>query len=425
MESVKKGPDRVVIAGVWLKSGPSLEESFKELAGLVEAAGGQLVGEITQNLEAYQPATLMGQGKLKELKDFVDREEVDLVVFDQELSGIQMRNIEDILGCGVLDRTGLILDIFAKRAKTKEGKLQVHLAQLQYRLSHLIGMKNLSRLGGGIGTRGPGEQKLETDRRHIRRQMDRIKKDLEGVKRHRATGRKRRLKSKMPLLSLVGYTNAGKSSLLNRMLEEGEGYGKKVLAKDMPFATLDSSLRQINLPYNQELLVSDTVGFISNLPTSLIKAFYSTLEEVVYADLLIHLLDGSTGDLQVQYDTTWQILSDLEVLDIPMVLVINKMDLAKEGPLALKDHGEDKVYISVKEDPDLGSLYKKIQENLAKDYMETDLYFSYHEQDLINQLLDKYEPTGLDYENQGVHLRLRLPKEEKKRLEKYQRRPHV
>lgn len=420
MQELKRGPDRVVTVAVWLREEGAQEESFKELGDLVEAAGGDLVGSLTQTLDAYRPATLIGRGKLKEVKDFVQANDIDLVIFDQDLTGVQMRNIEDELECGVLDRTGLILDIFASRAKTREGKLQVHLAQLAYRLTHLIGMKNLSRLAGGIGTRGPGEQKLETDRRHIRRLMDRIRVQLDQVKSQRATGRKRRLKSRIPLASLVGYTNAGKSSLMNRMIKEGNTGGRQVQVRDMPFVTLDSSLRQISLPQGLDLVLSDTVGFISNLPTDLVEAFYSTLEEISYADLLIHVLDGSRGDLQLQYDTTWKILQDLEVLDIPSILVINKMDLVDQGRLPLVTHGEDVVYLSVKKDEDIGVLYDMMEEKLTQDYVETELNFSYQDQDVLNQVLNRYEALDLKYGEEGIYLRVDLAPEDAKSLKDYQ-----
>src|SRR5699024_4374071 len=303
------------------------EQSLEELSDLVDAAGGVVIGVMSQKLNEYHPATLIGRGKVHELKEFVKNNEVDLIIFDQELSGIQMRNIEEATDCAVLDRTGLILDIFASRAKTREGKLQVYLAQLHYRLTHLVGMRNLSRLGGGIGTRGPGEQKLETDRRHIRRQIDRVKADLREVKKQRELNRHQREQSQLPLVSLVGYTNAGKSSLMNRMLIDGDSLGHQVFVKNMLFASLDSTLRKIRLPGEMDILLSDTVGFVSNLPTALVEAFHSTLEEVTHADVIIHVLDGSREDVQLQYDTTWKILKELEVLHIPMLVVINKMDL--------------------------------------------------------------------------------------------------
>lgn len=413
--------DRVVIVGVWDNNATYYQESLDELGRLVKVAGGIVVGEMTQKLNRYNPASLIGTGKLKELKNFVKAEDIDIVIFDQALSGVQMRNIEEEVDCVVLDRTGLILDIFAQRAKTNEGKLQVFLAQLNYRLTHLIGMKNLSRLAGGIGTRGPGEQKLETDRRHIRRQMEHVKKELEQVKIQRSVERKQRVNSALPLVSLVGYTNSGKSSLMNRMIREGDSLGSEVYVRDIPFASLDSSLRHLRIPGELDILLSDTVGFISNLPTQLIDAFQSTLEEIKYADCIVHLVDGSREDIQLQYDTTWNILKELDVLDIPTILLINKLDLIDKTRLPLKHHGEDIIYLSIKYDNDLSEFYSLLTDKIKEEYIDVNLYFNYKQQAILDKLLTRYEATQLKYEHDGIYLDLSVSKADYSWLKEYER----
>ena len=260
----------------------------------------------------------------------------NLVVFNDELSGAQIRNLENIIDRKIVDRTNLILDIFANRASSREGKLQVKLAQLNYRLPRLVGFRDyLSREGGGIGTRGPGEQKLETDRRHILREIDNIERALKNAEKARSIKRKRRENSNLPIVALVGYTNAGKSTLLNRIIEMASENNeiKKVFVYDMLFATLDTSLRRAKLPNGQPFLITDTVGFVSKLPTHLVEAFKGTLEEVKYADLLIHVVDASNSDLDIQIKTTYNILKELEVLDKPIITVFNKMDRANVSDL--------------------------------------------------------------------------------------------
>lgn len=316
--------EKVVTASVYDGSENYYEESLKELNALVKVAGGRVVASIEQKVRTYNPATLMGKGKLEELKDFVQAEDVDLVIFDQTLSGIQMREIEKVLEVDVLDRTALILDIFASRAKTDVGKLQVYLAQLEYGKSHLIGKKNYSRLGGGIGTRGPGEQKLEIDRRRIAEDIQRVKKKLKQARKIRDTGRKNRTNSQVPAIALVGYTNAGKSSVMNRLLKESNAKGREVYVEDMPFASLDPDTRRIRLPDGLVVYVTDTVGFISNLPTTLVEAFHTTLEELKESDLIVHVIDGSAEDAALRYETTRKLLNDLGAADVPSLLFVNK-----------------------------------------------------------------------------------------------------
>lgn len=422
MEEINKENERVIIASIYTDKDEFVEESLKELEDLVEVAGGRVIGMFQQKLPQLRASTLMGSGKLEEIKDFVDKEEVDLLVLDQELSGVQMKNIEEALGCSVLDRTGLILDIFALRAKSSEGKLQVHLGQLNYRKNHLIGMKNLSRLGGGIGTRGPGEQKLELDRRHIRQEIQRVKRKLEGVKKQRITNRSRRKDHGSPLISFVGYTNAGKSSLMNRLLREGTSQGKEVFVKDMPFASLDPDTRLVKLKGGQEVFLSDTVGFISNLPTELIDAFQATLEEVREADILVHVLDGSRKDVDLQYYTTMKVLKDLDVLDRPLILFVNKRDKMDQDRLALSTYGERVVYGSVLHDEDFTAFYTALEEAITSNFVQVEFCFPYSEQDIIARLQRSYGALVLKYENEGILVQGKVSKNDQQRYGRFLRK---
>lgn len=292
-EVITSEHERVVLAGVQTGS-EDMSYSMSELAGLAAAAGAEVIGEAVQHLERINTATFIGKGKVEEIREFCANEGADAVIFNDELSGIQTRNLEKALGVRVIDRTVLILDIFALRAKTREGMLQVELAQLQYIMPRIAGFdKSLSRQAGGIGTRGPGETQLETDRRHYIRRMDSIRNELKRIKRTRKTTRHRRDNSEIPVVALVGYTNAGKSSLMNRMLAEADRSNKDVHVEDMLFATLDTEQRRIKLSGTHEFILIDTVGFVSRLPHTLIDAFKATLEEVAEADLLLEVVDAS------------------------------------------------------------------------------------------------------------------------------------
>lgn len=306
--------------------GPSAAESLEELAALAESAGAVVVDKILQTRPALDPATLVGAGKVEEIRALVESLEADLVIFDHELTGTTQRNLESRLGVKVVDRTQLILDIFARRARTREGQLQVELAQLRYLLPRLTGRgAEMSRLGGGIGTRGPGETKLETDRRRIRARIKRIQRDLEAVRNARST--QRRLRQAVPLatVALVGYTNAGKSTLFNRLCRAG------VLADARMFATLDPTVRQLALPSNRRILLSDTVGFIRQLPTTLVEAFRATLEEVTEASLLLHVVDASAPAAAEYCSHVRQVLGEIGALDKPQILALNKADLLRRA----------------------------------------------------------------------------------------------
>ncbi|MBE6031965.1 MAG: GTPase HflX, partial [Clostridiales bacterium] len=320
---------RAILVG--LQRDEDISYSMKELEGLAEAGGIEVLGQMIQNRERPETATYLGKGKVEELADLCAAMEADTVLFNDELSGVQLRNLEDRIGVRVIDRTILILDIFAQRAVSREGKLQVELAQLQYRMPRLTGFgRSLSRLGGGIGTRGPGEKKLETDRRHISHRMEEIKKELDEIKGSRQTQRARRERSGIPIVAIVGYTNSGKSALMNRMLRDVEKEEKVVTEKDMLFATLDTFQRQIKLDTNQEFILIDTVGFVSKLPHSLVRAFKATLEEVLYADLLLHVVDTAYENHDFHIEVTEKVLDEIGAGDKDRILVYNKIDLLEE-----------------------------------------------------------------------------------------------
>ena len=366
MSEEKINMERVLIVGVELqKDEIDIETSLDELEELVKAANGLVVSRITQKVDKLNAAHFIGSGKAEEIKNYCEELDITTVVFNDELSGAQLRNLEKIIDRKIVDRTNLILDIFANRASSKEGKLQVKLAQMKYRLPRLVGFRDyLSREGGGIGTRGPGEQKLETDRRHILKEIDNIEKQLRENSQIREIKRKQREDSNLPLVALVGYTNSGKSTLLNRLIElnADSEESKQVFVKDMLFATLDTSLRRSKLPNGQSFLLTDTVGFVSKLPTNLIEAFKGTLEEVKYADLLIHVVDASNKDLDIQIDTTMKILKDLKVLDKPIITEFNKMDLVNVEDLNYDEKFvEKKIFISAKQDEILDKFMNLVE----------------------------------------------------------------
>lgn len=417
--------ERVVTASVYDESQSYYEESLKELNALVEVAGGDVIASIDQKVRAYNPATLMGKGKLDELRDFVRAEDIDLVIFDQALSGIQMREIEKTLEVDVLDRTALILDIFASRAKTDVGKLQVYLAQLEYGKSHLIGKKNYSRLGGGIGTRGPGEQKLEIDRRRIAEDIQRVKKKLKQARKIRDTGRKNRVNSQVPSIALVGYTNAGKSSVMNRLLKESNAKGREVYVEDMPFASLDPDTRRIRLPDGLVVYVTDTVGFISNLPTTLVEAFHTTLEELKESDLIVHVIDGSAEDGALRYETTRKLLNDLGAARVPGLLFVNKKDRMEGKKLDFTPAEDTVIYGSCKYDESFDYFYEAVQKKVEDLYVKVDLKFSFNEMDQVEAIKNNYPVESLNYEADGVTMTATLPKRSWHRLEPYVRRRYV
>ena len=418
MEDVSsKKIERVITVGTDIGAYPnSLETSMKELDELCYADGAEVIGQMTQNLEKFNPKYLIGKGKVKEIKEMAENLEADAIVFNDELTGIQLRNLEDTIKKKVVDRTNLILDIFALRASTYEGKLQVELAQLEYQLPRLLGIKGWSRTGGGIGTRGPGEQIIETDRRRLLREIDKIKEKLNKAKKTRDTTRSKRMNSKIPTVSLVGYTNAGKSTILNRIKEDDS---KEVFVKDMLFATLDPNSRKARLLSGREFIISDTVGFVSKLPTKLIEAFKSTLEEIKYSDLIVHVIDASSKDLEIAYDTTMNILQEIGIKDKKILTVFNmsdKIDLNSTTiPLKIKSQ---KIYISAKNDPDMNKLLKAIEENLPEQYIYTKLNFPYDDTDILYKLIERFDLKPI-YKENFIEIELSLSKKEYNKLKRY------
>jgi GTPase len=347
--------EQALLLGVKLRDGEDFERSMEELWNLAEACGMQVTGQITQNMERPHSALYMGKGKLSEVKEFLEQHPVDVVIFDRQLSPSQLRNLEQLLDCAILDRTSLILEIFAVRARTREARLQVESARLQYILPRLTGMhKALSRQGGGSGisNKGAGEKKLELDRRRIEKRMSELRRELEQVSKEREIQRNRRQGSGIPRVALVGYTNAGKSTLMNSMLDKySRDPSKRVMEKNMLFATLDTTVRRIHTGPQKEFLLSDTVGFIHQLPTGLIKAFRSTLEEAREADLLLHVLDYSDEACRQQREVTEETLKELGAGDIPVIYVYNKSDLRIQedgSKMTLPRTQENRIYLSAK-----------------------------------------------------------------------------
>jgi GTP-binding protein HflX len=350
-----EGQEKAVLLGIIESSRD--QESMEELKDLAETAGAQVVGVITQKRKGIDSAHYIGKGKLEELKSFIQNNEVDVVIVNDELSGSQIKNMEDFLDVKVVDRTCLILDIFASRAKTRESMLQVELAQLKYRLPRLTGLgSQLSRLGGGIGTRGPGETKLETDRRHIQNRIKSIERKLAKLERHRNLYRQRRAKNRIPVVSIVGYTNAGKSTLFNA-LAKAESY-----VEDKLFATLDTSARKLILPSGMQAVLVDTVGFIRDLPHDLVEGFKSTLDEVKYSDLLLHVIDITSSDVDEKIRVVEKVLSDLNAIDIPRLDVFNKIDLIDTQPVA---NNKRTIFVSAKNGIGLDALKEAIERELA------------------------------------------------------------
>lgn len=408
-----------ILVGVQMDE--DISYSMEELRALAETAGVNVTGEIIQLRERPNISTYIGKGKVEELQMMCKNMEVNTVIFNDELSGIQLRNLEDKLDVRVIDRTILILDIFASRAVSKEGKLQVELAQLQYRLPRLTGFgKSLSRLGGGIGTRGPGEKKLETDRRHLSRRMDEIKKELQEIKNNRKTQRKKRQKEGLPVVALVGYTNSGKSALMNSLLKLTEKEDKAVFEENILFATLDTAQRNVKFDTNQEFILIDTVGFISKLPHSLINAFKATLEEVVYADLLLHVVDASYPDHDFHINVTNQVLKEIGAGDKEKVMVYNKIDIAggMAVPMAVPN-GDEIIYISATRGDNLGLLIQRIKEKLFANNIVVTMLVPYDRGDILSYLHEKCRVIKMDYKAGGTYIKAEISNKDYGRLEEF------
>lgn len=374
----KEQPVKAILASV--DTGEfNAESSIEELAELAETANAEVVGVIIQKKDSYDSATCMGAGRLEELKGQLEELRAELVIFDHELTGVQVRNIENIIDVRVIDRTTLILDIFAQRARTKEGKLQVELAQQKYRLPRLTGMGTaLSRLGGGIGTRGPGETKLETDKRHIRKRISYLEAELEDLKKHRNFSRSRRRKDGVLCAAIVGYTNVGKSTLLNALTDAG------VLAEDKLFATLDITSRSLELPDGRSVMLIDTVGLIRRLPHNLVEAFKSTLEEAASADIILNVQDLSSPEQEEQAEVTRKLLSELGCDGIPQINVMNKVDAALNPDTVFEDSLT--VAISAKHHQGFERLLKCIAENLPETAKRMKLLIPYDKTSLIGKI---------------------------------------
>lgn len=381
--------------------------SLDELEELAETAGAVTVGRLVQKRDAVHPGTYIGKGKMEELCVLAEQERADAVICDDELSPAQITNLQEELQIKVIDRTVLILDIFADHARTSEGKLQVELAQLRYRSSRLAGLgKSLSRLGGGIGTRGPGEKKLEMDRRFIRDRIAVLNRQLKEVIQNRDTMRKQRNKNGMPTVAIVGYTNAGKSTLLNTLTEAG------VLSEDKLFATLDPTTRGLELEDGQKILLTDTVGFISKLPHPLIRAFRSTLEEAKYADVILHVVDASNPNYERQMQVVYDTLQELEVMDKPVITVFNKMDKINPGDTAgMKDLRSDcSVMISAKESAGLEQLMKAVERVLNDGMVRMEQLIPYAEAGKIQQIRQYGKLESEEYQEGGIFVKALVPK---------------
>lgn len=382
-----------------------MEESLSELEELLETAGGETVGRVIQNLESINKATYVGKGKVDEIRELAEELGADGIVCDDELSPAQLSNLKDELDIKVLDRTLVILDIFAAHAQTSEGKLQVELAQLKYRSSRLTGLgKNLSRLGGGIGTRGPGESKLESDRRAIRERVSQLRSEIEKVESSRETLRKHRMSDGIPVIAIVGYTNAGKSTFLNKITDAG------ILAEDKLFATLDPTTRNLKIPDGEEVLFTDTVGFISKLPHNLVDAFKSTLEEAKYADLILHVADASNPEVDEQMKVVYRTLEELKVTGKPVVTFLNKQDKLEEERI-IKDIKADAVVKgSAKTGAGIDELLSKITEILREGKVLIDTVLSYADTSKISVIRKKGQLLSEEYEGDGIKVKAYVPK---------------
>lgn len=411
--------DKAILVGVQRQLDHHFEYEMEELQNLAEAIEIETVGTVTQNLERIHAGTYVGTGKVEEIRLLFEAMEADLVIFNDELSPSQIRNLEAELECEVMDRTMLILAIFSRRAKTREAKLQVDLAQLQYMLPRLVGLRaSLSRQGGGTGggfkNRGAGETKLELDRRKIEEQISRIKRELETVKSQRDTQRKRRQKQGMPVVSLVGYTNAGKSTIMNQLLKyTGRAEEKNVFEEDMLFATLETSVRQVQLEDQKSFLLTDTVGFVSKLPTHLVKAFRSTLEEAREADLLLHVVDVSNEEYRYMMDITNETLDKIGVEDVETLYVFNKSDRAgRDYPV----YQDGQLWISAKEGAGIPELIDQIKQRIFSDYQTVELLIPFDQGDLVSYLNEHAHVLETEYEESGTKLVVELSEKDAARL---------
>ena len=402
---IKEEKERVILVGVSTRENDDTEDSLDELKDLVKTAGAEAVGRVIQKRELVHPGTYVGKGKIEEIRELLWELDATGIVCDDELSPAQMNNLTDILDVKVMDRTMVILDIFAGRASTSEGKIQVELAQLKYRQSQLTGAgRAMSRLGGGIGTRGPGEKKLETDRRLIRTRISALKQELSQVEKHRELIRSSRARGNMKTAAIVGYTNAGKSTLLNTLT------GSEVLSEDKLFATLDPTTRLLNLKDGQQILLTDTVGFIHKLPHHLVEAFKSTLEEAKYADYIIHVVDSSNPQAEMQMHVVYETLKELGVMGKKIITLFNKQDAP--GACVLRDFKSDyTLKVSAKTGEGLADLNDLLEKLLAEEQIYVERLFPYQEAGKIQLIREYGQLISEEYTEEGIVVKARVPKE--------------
>lgn len=406
MIELKEQEERVILVAVSTGEDDDTAASVDELEELASTAGAVTVGKVIQNRENVHPGTYLGKGKIEEVKELLWELDATGIICDDELSPAQLKNLEDTLDTKVMDRTMVILDIFASRARTREGKIQVELAQLRYRAVRLVGLRNsLSRLGGGIGTRGPGEKKLEVDRRLIHERISQLKSELEDVKRHREVVRKKRENGGALTAAIVGYTNAGKSTLLNRLTQAG------ILAEDKLFATLDPTTRALTLPGGERVLLTDTVGFIRKLPHHLIEAFKSTLEEAKYSDVILHVVDCSNPQMDMQMHVVYETLRQLEITDKEIVTVFNKIDREGADPAGRDMAADYRVKISAKTGEGLPDLLGVLETILRSRRIYFEKVFSYAEAGRIQRIRKNGRLLSEEYKEDGIHVTAYVPVE--------------
>lgn len=398
--------EKVILAAVCLGELEDTQESLDELEELANTAGAIVVGRCIQKREAIHNATYLGSGKIQEIKELLWETGAEGIICDDELSPAQIRNLEMELECKIMDRTLIILDIFASRARTREGKIQVELAQLRYRSTRLVGLgTSLSRLGGGIGTRGPGEKKLEMDRRLIRDRIGHLSRELKEVVRHREVQRQKRSKNQMPVVCIAGYTNAGKSTLLNLYTEAG------VLEEDKLFATLDPTTRQVKLESGQEILLTDTVGFIRKLPHHLVNAFRSTLEEAKYSDLILHVVDASNPQMEKQMEAVYETFKQLEIIDKKIITVFNKIDQAPEDIFFKDSHADEVIGISAKYGIHTDELLHLIEEVLQESQIYLEKIYDYADAGRIQRIRKYGTILKEEYREEGIYVEAYVPAE--------------
>ena len=397
------------------RDGAQAEASLDELARLADTAGAEVIERVLHRRDTPDPATFIGKGKAQEVNDIVRETHADTVIVDEELSPAQLRNLEELFGCKVLDRTALIIDIFAQHAHSSEGKAQVELAQLNYFLPRLRGWgESMSRLGGGIGTRGPGETKLEVDRRRIKKRISKLRDDIEDLEKTRTTKRQGRVRSGVSSVALVGYTNAGKSTLLNRLTSAG------VLVEDKLFSTLDPTTRRLELPDGRPCVFTDTVGFVRKLPHMLVEAFKSTLEEAIRADLLVHIVDGSEPEPEAEYNAVRDVLGEIGAATVPELIVVNKIDALSEVGLArIRRRFPDAVFISALTGQGVDAMLGQIAASVPHPEVEVDLLVPYDRGDVVAALHAAGAVLSEQYDESGTRVRARLREDQLARLGSY------